>query len=81
MFYGVFLGFFYLKLVELLSIRAPSSEKKLKLLKEIAEEHELDWDPAATETEFFKPKEDLLVRITTVPRSLFSLLALFFFSF
>ncbi|KAJ0024216.1 hypothetical protein Pint_07797 [Pistacia integerrima] len=48
------------QLIELLSIRAPSSEKKLKLLKEIAEEHELDWDPAATETELFKPQEDLL---------------------
>lgn len=33
----------------------------MKLLKEIAEEHELDWDPAASETEFLKPHEDLLV--------------------
>nr|ABY60784.1 hypothetical protein [Carica papaya] len=48
------------QLIELLSIRAPSSELKLKLLKEIAEEHELDWDPAATETEFSKAHEDLL---------------------
>lgn len=48
------------QLIELLSIRAPSPEKKLKLLKEIAEEHELDWDPAASETEFFKSHEDLL---------------------
>lgn len=48
------------QLIELLSVRAPSADKKLKLLKEIAEEHELDWDPAATETEFFKPQEDLL---------------------
>lgn len=36
-------------------------EAKLKLLKEIAEEHELDWDPSASETEFLKPHEDLLV--------------------
>lgn len=35
----------------------------MKLLKEIAEEHELDWDPAASETEFSKPHEDLLVNI------------------
>ncbi|CAN8290028.1 unnamed protein product [Cochlearia groenlandica] len=48
------------KLVELLSVRAPSPEAKLKLLKEIAEEHELDWDPASTETDLFKSHEDLL---------------------
>ncbi|GKV32379.1 hypothetical protein SLEP1_g40990 [Rubroshorea leprosula] len=48
------------QVIELLSIRAPSPEAKLKLLKEIAEEHELDWDPAASETEFLKPHEDLL---------------------
>ncbi|CAH2035310.1 unnamed protein product [Thlaspi arvense] len=48
------------KLVELLSVRAPSPETKLKLLKEIAEEHELDWDPASTETDLFKSHEDLL---------------------
>ncbi|GLT29865.1 hypothetical protein SLA2020_047020 [Shorea laevis] len=48
------------QVIELLSIRAPSPESKLKLLKEIAEEHELDWDPAASETEFLKPHEDLL---------------------
>ncbi|KAG4142108.1 hypothetical protein ERO13_D06G113600v2 [Gossypium hirsutum] len=48
------------QLIELLSICAPSPELKLKLLKEIAEEHELEWDPAYTETEFSKPHEDLL---------------------
>ncbi|KAL4295444.1 hypothetical protein GQ457_12G015700 [Hibiscus cannabinus] len=48
------------QLIELLSVRAPSPEIKLKLLKEIAEEHELEWDPASTETEFFKPHQDLL---------------------
>uniref|UniRef100_A0A1J3JG93 IST1-like protein n=1 Tax=Noccaea caerulescens TaxID=107243 RepID=A0A1J3JG93_NOCCA len=48
------------KIVELLSVRAPSPEVKLKLLKEIAEEHELDWDPASTETDLFKSHEDLL---------------------
>ncbi|XP_074585413.1 uncharacterized protein LOC141841178 [Curcuma longa] len=48
------------QIIELLSIRAPSVESKLKLLKEIAEEHEVDWDPSATETEFLKPHEDLL---------------------
>ncbi|KAE8715325.1 laccase-14 [Hibiscus syriacus] len=48
------------QLIELLSIRAPSPEVKLNILKEIAEEHELEWDPASTESEFFKPREDLL---------------------
>ncbi|GMH04058.1 hypothetical protein Nepgr_005897 [Nepenthes gracilis] len=48
------------QLIELLSVRAPPAEKKLQLLKEIAEEHGLDWDPAASETELFKPHEDLL---------------------
>ncbi|KAL0556894.1 hypothetical protein IC582_005411 [Cucumis melo] len=48
------------QLIELLSVRAPSPEKKLKLLKEIAEEHDLDWNPAETEAEFNKSPEDLL---------------------
>ena len=42
-------------------MRAPSPETKLKLLKEIAQEHQLDWDPASTETDLFKSHEDLLV--------------------
>ncbi|KNA17396.1 hypothetical protein SOVF_079660 [Spinacia oleracea] len=48
------------QLVELLSVRAPSPEKKLKLLKEIADEHELEWDPSPSESELFKSHEDLL---------------------
>ncbi|KAG9450368.1 hypothetical protein H6P81_010333 [Aristolochia fimbriata] len=48
------------KVIELLPVRAPSPEIKLKLLKDIAEEHELDWDPAATEGEYFKQHEYLL---------------------
>ncbi|KAJ8628607.1 hypothetical protein MRB53_021930 [Persea americana] len=48
------------QMIELLSIRAPSAEAKLKLLKEIAEEHELEWDPGASESEFLKPHADLL---------------------
>lgn len=51
-----------MQLIEALSVRAPSADKKLKLLKEIAEEHELDWNPEASETELFKSHEDLLVR-------------------
>ncbi|OEL27349.1 hypothetical protein BAE44_0011630 [Dichanthelium oligosanthes] len=48
------------QIIELLSIRPPPVDVKLKLLKEIAEEHEVDWDPSETETEFLKPHEDLL---------------------
>ncbi|EYU43558.1 hypothetical protein ABFS82_03G016500 [Erythranthe guttata] len=48
------------QLIELLSIRAPAPDVKLKLLKEIALEHELEWDPTATESELLKPHEDLL---------------------
>ncbi|CAN1802125.1 IST1-like protein, partial [Linum perenne] len=48
------------QIVELLSVRAPSLDIKLKLLKAIAEEHELDWDPAGSEAELSKPHEDLL---------------------
>jgi len=50
-----------LQIIELLSIRPPPVDAKLKLLKEIAEEHEVDWDPSDAETEFLKPHEDLLV--------------------
>ncbi|KAL6658942.1 hypothetical protein ACP70R_002982 [Stipagrostis hirtigluma subsp. patula] len=48
------------QIIELLSIRPPPVDAKMKLLKEIAEEHEVDWDPSETETEFLKPHEDLL---------------------
>ncbi|CAI9787093.1 unnamed protein product [Fraxinus pennsylvanica] len=55
------------QLVEQLSVRAPTPNVKLKLLKEIAEEHELDWDPSASETELLKPHEDLLSGPTQFP--------------
>ncbi|KAJ8537983.1 hypothetical protein K7X08_014523 [Anisodus acutangulus] len=48
------------QLIELLSIRAPAPDVKMKLLKEIAEEHQLDWDPSASENELLKSHEDLL---------------------
>jgi len=47
-----------------LSVQAPSEEKKLNFLKEIAVEHNLDWDPTASETKILKKHEDLLVSIT-----------------
>ncbi|KAL6321986.1 hypothetical protein AAG906_035905 [Vitis piasezkii] len=46
-------------MIELLSVRAPFPDVKLNLLKEVAEEHGLDWDPDTFETEFFKPHKDL----------------------
>uniref|UniRef100_A0A453GHK2 Uncharacterized protein n=1 Tax=Aegilops tauschii subsp. strangulata TaxID=200361 RepID=A0A453GHK2_AEGTS len=49
-----------MQIIELLSIRPPPVDIKMKLLKEIAEEHEIDWDPSETETEYLKPHEDLL---------------------
>ncbi|KAK1413070.1 hypothetical protein QVD17_34802 [Tagetes erecta] len=48
------------QLIEHLSVRAPAPDIKLNLLKEIAEEYEVDWDPSASETELLKPHEDLL---------------------
>ncbi|XP_047953527.1 IST1-like protein isoform X2 [Salvia hispanica] len=48
------------QLVDLLSVRAPSPDVKLKLLKEIAKEHELDWDPSASENDLLKTRDDLL---------------------
>jgi hypothetical protein len=36
----------------------------LKLLKEIAAEHNVDWDPADTEAELMKQPEDLLVSLS-----------------
>lgn len=48
------------QIIEKLSVRAPSAEVKFKLLKEIAEQHEVEWDPSNTEAELFKLHEDLL---------------------
>ncbi|KAK7343790.1 hypothetical protein VNO77_12825 [Canavalia gladiata] len=48
------------QLIELLLVQAPSPEKKLNLLKEVAVEHKLHWDPTASATKFFKKHEDLL---------------------
>ncbi|XP_010551261.1 PREDICTED: IST1 homolog [Tarenaya hassleriana] len=47
-------------IIEKLSPSAPSGEVKLKLLKEIAQEYNLNWDSSATEAEFRKSHEDLL---------------------
>jgi len=47
-------------IIEKLSVRTPSGEVKLKLMKEIAKEHNIDWDPAESEAELLKLPEKLL---------------------
>jgi vacuolar protein sorting-associated protein IST1 len=49
------------QIIEKLSVKAPSAESKLKVLKAIAHEYNLDWDSSNTEAEFNKKYEDLLV--------------------
>jgi hypothetical protein len=49
------------QVIEKLSIRPPSGEVKLKLMKDIATELNADWDPTASESELLKAPEDLLV--------------------
>ncbi|KAG2666786.1 hypothetical protein I3760_15G081100 [Carya illinoinensis] len=46
--------------IEKLSISAPASEVKLKVLKDIAQEYKVQWDSTSTEAEFGKKHEDLL---------------------
>ncbi|KAK6134132.1 hypothetical protein DH2020_032132 [Rehmannia glutinosa] len=47
-------------IIEKLSVSAPPAEIKLKVLKEIAVEYNINWDSTKTETEFSKKPEDLL---------------------
>ncbi|GAA0144540.1 hypothetical protein LIER_04961 [Lithospermum erythrorhizon] len=47
-------------LIEKLSVRAPSGEVKLKVLKDIAKEYKVDWDTTESETELLKPLEELI---------------------
>lgn len=49
------------QIIEKLSPTSPSGEARLKMLKEIAREYSLNWDSSATEAEFMKSHEDLLV--------------------
>ncbi|KAI3808367.1 hypothetical protein L1987_24316 [Smallanthus sonchifolius] len=46
-------------LIEKLSVRTPAGELKLKVLKEIAKEYQIDWDTTESETELLKPPEKL----------------------
>ncbi|KAM6589121.1 hypothetical protein CsatA_011726 [Cannabis sativa] len=47
-------------IIEKLSVSAPSPEVKLKVLKEIAREYNLEWDSSNAEAELSKRHEDLL---------------------
>lgn len=52
------------QIIEKLSVRAPPGEVKLKLMKEIAAEHNVEWDATDAEAELTKVHEDLLVSFT-----------------
>ncbi|XP_042383055.1 IST1-like protein isoform X1 [Zingiber officinale] len=47
-------------IIEKLSVKAPPAELKIKVLKVIAQEYNLDWDSSSTEAELSKKHEDLL---------------------
>ncbi|CAL1361088.1 unnamed protein product [Linum trigynum] len=47
-------------LIDKLSVRPPSGEVKLKVMKEIAKEYQVDWDTAESEKELLKPPEELI---------------------
>ncbi|KAJ7533967.1 hypothetical protein O6H91_13G073400 [Diphasiastrum complanatum] len=47
-------------IISKLSLMTPSGESKLNLLKEIAADHKLEWDPVDTLAELLKKPEDLL---------------------
>lgn len=52
-------------MIEKLSVRTPPGEVKLKVLKEIAKEHHIDWDTTDSEKELLKPPEELIVRFVS----------------
>ncbi|KAL0726080.1 hypothetical protein Bca4012_022173 [Brassica carinata] len=47
-------------LIDKLSVRHPGGEFKLKIMKEIAKEFQVDWDTAETEQELLKPQEEAI---------------------
>ena len=67
-----------LKLIEKLSVKKPSGQTKLKVLKDIAKEHQIDWDTTESEQELLKPPEDLIVCATEISCACFNLTFLFF---
>uniref|UniRef100_A0A803MTY7 IST1 homolog n=1 Tax=Chenopodium quinoa TaxID=63459 RepID=A0A803MTY7_CHEQI len=57
-------------IIEKLSVNAPSGQLKLKLLKEIAKEFNVNWDSSETEVEFQKKHDDLLNSIAKLLQGL-----------
>ncbi|KAJ7953199.1 Regulator of Vps4 activity in the MVB pathway protein [Quillaja saponaria] len=47
-------------LIDKLSVRTPTGEVKLKLMKEIAKEYQIEWDTTESEKELLKPPEELI---------------------
>ncbi|KAF9678617.1 hypothetical protein SADUNF_Sadunf07G0053100 [Salix dunnii] len=47
-------------LIDKLSVRPPSGEVKLKVMKEIAKEHQIEWDTAESEKELLKAPEEII---------------------
>ncbi|PON49979.1 Vacuolar protein sorting-associated protein [Parasponia andersonii] len=47
-------------LIDKLSVRNPTGEFKLKIMKEIAKEYQIEWDTKETEMELLKPPEELI---------------------
>ncbi|OWM68262.1 IST1-like protein isoform X2 [Punica granatum] len=45
-------------LIEKLSVKTPSGETKLKVMKEIAKEYQIEWDTTESEMELLKPPEE-----------------------
>lgn len=45
-------------LIEKLSVKTPAGEIKMKVLKEIAKEYQVEWDTTESETELLKPPEE-----------------------
>lgn len=57
-------------MIEKLSVRTPTGEVKLKVMKEIAKEFQIDWDTTESEMELLKPAEECIVRSLSLSFSL-----------
>ncbi|KAG4175224.1 hypothetical protein ERO13_A11G170900v2 [Gossypium hirsutum] len=47
-------------LIDKLSVKTPTGEAKLKVMKEIAKDHNIEWDTTESEKELLKPPEELI---------------------
>lgn len=62
-----------MKLIEKLSVRTPTGQVKLKIMKDIAKEFQIEWDTIESEQELLKTPEE---RIVSTAATLFSTLLL-----